>query len=330
LLLICITFLYYRVFCFYACPIGLLQDIVPSFKRSVTFLNKTGKLNYILFVLLFFISLFSVNALGLFDPLVIYARAVNAFIDPLPMYYGWFLLPIIGIIVLNIISKRLWCYYLCPLGAFFDGCNDIKTALKKNNTAPVNQKRRSVLASAIGGVLVGFGLSKAGSAYADKQLIRPPGALAESDFKKACLRCGNCIKACITKGLQPALFESGWDGMFSPRLIPRIGECDEYCNRCGNACPTGAIRSLPLEIKRNVQLGIAKVEKGKCLGWSGNKLCLICGEYCPYLAIEKHMKNGKIPCPIIKEDICRGCGLCEKQCPTHAIKVFQQGRRVML
>ena len=236
----------------------------------------------------------------------------------------WFLVIIISIFIATIISRRLWCYYVCPLGSFFDGCGDVRERLKKGSPRRVDIAKRNVIKSAVGGIVLGLGSKCIGSSYAPDDLIRPPGALREERFKDVCVRCGNCIKACITNGLQPTLYESGWDGILTPRLIPRIGECDEYCNRCGSACPTGAIRALPLAQKRNLQMGIAHVNRSLCLGWTENKLCFICGEFCSYLALERHMKDGRIPCPIVREDVCRGCGLCEKQCPTHAIKVYRR------
>ncbi|MGE5842560.1 MAG: 4Fe-4S binding protein, partial [Deltaproteobacteria bacterium] len=34
-------------------------------------------------------------------------------------------------------------------------------------------------------------------------LIRPPGALAETEFQARCVRCGECVKGCLTNTLQP-------------------------------------------------------------------------------------------------------------------------------
>ena len=316
--------LYKRWFCFNLCPLGFLQDILPSFNKQFYFLRKILRCNYYIFIVLFLLSLFFINMLGLFDPLVIYARFVNAFQKSFPHYYEWFLVLLMGITISTIFSRRMWCYYVCPLGAFFDGCSDLKARLKKIEGQKVDLTRRNVLITSFGGLIFSLGLKYVRSSYAKEDLIRPPGALNEERFKDMCIRCGNCIKACITNGLQPTLFEGGWDGMFTPRLVSRIGECDEYCNRCGISCPTGAIRPLPLAKKRNLQLGIAHVDRSICLGWTEDQLCFICGEFCPYLALERYMKDGRIPCPIVREDVCRGCGLCEKQCPTHAIKVYRK------
>lgn len=54
-------------------------------------------------------------------------------------------------------------------------------------------------------------------------LIRPPGALGEDEFVRHCVRCGECMKVCITNGLQPTLFEAGLEGLWTPILVPRLG-----------------------------------------------------------------------------------------------------------
>ncbi len=319
-----------RWFCFNICPLGFLQDLLPSFNKHLSFFKRVKGLNYFIFIILFLLSFFFINVLGLLDPLVIFARGVNAFQKPFPDYYIWFLVLIVVILIATIFSRRMWCYYFCPLGAFFDGCSGLKERLKRKEGGAlgVDVSKRNVIKATLGGFVLGLGFKLFGSSHVSKDLIRPPGSLDEEEFKDVCIRCGNCIKACITNGLQPSLFESGWDGMFTPRLVPRIGECDEYCNRCGISCPTGAIKPLDLSEKRNLQIGIASVDRSICLGWAENKLCFICGEFCPYLALERHMKGGRVPCPIVKEDVCRGCGLCEKQCPTHAIRVFRNTTQI--
>jgi len=221
--------------------------------------------------------------------------------------------------------KRFWCFGCCPLGTCFDFIASIKKIFSRSpKPAAQNPSRRTFLKICAASILLSVGLKKTSVAYVQNDLIRPPGSLPENHFKDICIRCGNCLKACITGGLQPTLFESGWNGIYTPRLIPRIGECDEYCTRCGEACPTQAIRALSLEEKRKQRIGLAVVDKKKCLGWNGKQHCFICGEFCPYSALDVYMKDGAIPCPIVKEDLCRGCGVCEKQCPTHAIKVYRK------
>lgn len=315
-----------RSFCFYVCPIGFLQDCIPSARTPLTLLRKYPALNYSIFFFLFILSLTGINALGLFDPLTIYARVVNAFPHESIVRVIIFCIPLIIILLVHMVWQRLWCFGCCPLGTCFDAAAAVKKGfLRIPSKTAENSSRRAFIKTSVAGLLLSFGLKRISAASVQNDLIRPPGALQEHHFKDMCIRCGNCLKACITGGLQPALFESGWDGIYTPRLVPRIGECDEYCTRCGEACPTQAIRALSLDEKRAQRIGLAAVDKKKCLGWENDQHCFICGEFCPYGALDGFMKNGNIPCPIVKADVCRGCGICEKQCPTHAIKVYRNG-----
>ncbi|MFO8058118.1 MAG: 4Fe-4S binding protein, partial [bacterium] len=91
----------------------------------------------------------------------------------------------------------------------------------------------------------------------DPLLIRPPGSLPEDEFKDRCVRCGECMKVCINNAIQPAFLQAGSEGTFSPVIVPRIGYCEYNCTLCGQVCPTGAIRELPLKEKQEVKIGRA-------------------------------------------------------------------------
>jgi polyferredoxin len=157
------------------------------------------------------------------------------------------------------------------------------------------------------------------------RLVRPPGALPEPDFLDACLRCAKCMKACPSGCLQPCVFESGPAGIWTPRAAGRVGGCERNCNTCGQVCPTGAIRSLPLEEKSYAIMGTAAVDRSRCIAWEQDKHCLVCDEACPYNAINAVRGPGAALCPSVDENICVGCGICESRCPiagAAAIQVF--------
>ncbi|MBP1717421.1 MAG: hypothetical protein H6Q43_859, partial [Deltaproteobacteria bacterium] len=106
-----------------------------------------------------------------------------------------------------------------------------------------------------------------GSGRRNNRLIRPPGALAEEKFVSACTGCGECLKVCPNNALQATFLEAGLAGFYTPRLVPRIGYCEEHCNFCGRVCPTEAIRHLPPEEKRLVQMGVAHIDKTRCIAF---------------------------------------------------------------
>ena len=147
-----------------------------------------------------------------------------------------------------------------------------------------------------------------------RQLIRPPGALPEDAFLRNCIRCGECMKSCVTNTLQPSLWESGFLGLWSPKLELRMAACEPNCNVCGKVCPTQAIRSLPMDEKTYAKIGTAVLRKETCLVWAQNKMCLICDEICPYNAIVFRPVEGYRR-PVVIASRCNGCGYCEQRCP---------------
>lgn len=58
-------------------------------------------------------------------------------------------------------------------------------------------------------------------------------------------------------------------------------------------------------------MGIAELDRCKCLVWVEQKLCLLCCEQCPVHAIEVDEKNR----PYVNTNLCVGFGGCEKGCP---------------
>jgi len=190
----------------------------------------------------------------------------------------------------------------------------------------VSLSRRRLLGAALAGVLLPA--VKEVDVLAknpDPLLIRPPGALREKDFLQHCVRCAECVQVCIGNGLQPALFQAGLDGMFSPMLVARSGYCEFNCTLCGQVCPSGAIRRLTIEEKRQLKIGHAWFDKNICLPYAKAIPCMVCEEHCPTpdKAIrfkEVAMKNEAgqeitIRQPYVVDELCIGCGICENKCP---------------
>jgi MauM/NapG family ferredoxin protein len=180
----------------------------------------------------------------------------------------------------------------------------------------VDFSRRGFLYSLAGGLGAGFLAMR--TPFALKQskhpLIRPPGAIPETEFLRTCIRCGECMKSCLTNTLQPCFWESGFSGLWTPKMDPRLAPCDQNCNVCGKVCPTQAIRSLSLEEKTHAKVGTAVLRKEMCLVWAENKICLICDEICPYNAIVFRPVEGYRR-PVVIPSKCNGCGFCEQRCP---------------
>lgn len=161
-------------------------------------------------------------------------------------------------------------------------------------------------------------------------IIRPPGSIKEVAFINRCVRCGNCMKVCITNGLQPTFTESGLSGIWTPRLVPEIGYCEFNCTLCGEVCPTDAITALTQEKKHKTKIGIAVINEKICLPFAEGKECIVCEEHCPTYkkAIQLksyRLKNKTLLKPSVVKKLCIGCAICQTKCPTRperAIKIF--------
>ena len=145
-----------RSFCGWVCPLGSTLDIwnriLPAGKRRG---NRRWKYAILLGVVL--LAIFSIQAVWLLDPLVIFTRSLALAIYPLSvwgveslinaffglpiteglafglwdLFQGWFiplnplqtallfttLLVFVGILTLEQLGRRFWCRVLCPLGA---------------------------------------------------------------------------------------------------------------------------------------------------------------------------------------------------------------------
>lgn len=213
------------------------------------------------------------------------------------------------------------CAEVCPE----DAIGFMKTAPSK--ALPFSPGRRALLTAAgLGVAAAPLMASEAIEKTGDPKRIRPPGALPEKEFLARCTRCGECMRVCIANGLQPAMHEAGFAGLWSPVLVPRIGYCEYNCTLCGQVCPTGAITRMEPEVKQKVRIGLADVDRSRCLPWKGESECIVCEEHCPTpqkaiflreeeVALAATGEVVKLQRPYVDENRCIGCGICETKCP---------------
>ncbi len=425
-ILIIITIILGRVFCGWACPLGTLNNMVGSIRRRNLNIVPPSwhRIKYFVLIFLVFSSLFSLQMVGIVDPLSLIIRSfsisiypllnlmVRAFFDTvyetdLPgvvtvsetvysglkstflsfsqphfrqaVFIGSIFMLILG---LNLVEKRFWCRYICPLGALLgvlsrasilkrsvsEGCTECGSCASvcpskaypdviggwkdsecyycyncddicpenavsfgfraEKITAGMDLGRRRVVVSAIAGVAT-VPLIRSTPALkigaSDPILLRPPGSLEEPKFLERCVKCGECMKVCITNGLQPTFLEAGLEGLWSPILVPLLGYCEYRCTLCGQVCPTGAIEPLTIDKKTRVVIGLAMLDKGRCLPWAHATPCIVCEEVCPTpkkaIWLENktvEARDGKkieVKQPHVDLKLCIGCGICENKCP---------------
>lgn len=145
-----------------------------------------------------------------------------------------------------------------------------------------------------------------------RTLLRPPGALPEEEFLRLCIRCGRCMAVCPNTAIQMTGLETGLRVWNTPHIVPRRQAC-MLCMKCTQACPTGALRSIPPDdesVRSRVKMGRASVDKSMCYSYQ-LRTCGVCIRACPFPGVA--MKTGIYEQPIVT-DACVGCGLCERAC----------------
>jgi len=195
----------------------------------------------------------------------------------------------------------------------------------------------------LGGLVWGAYLNKA---KASKLILRPPAALREDDFLRACIKCGACVQACpydTLKLAQPQEEIPVGTPYFDPRLVPCYMCVDVPCVP---ACPTHALdiqKLIPegeLESPQNMNVtkmdvGVAVIDEKSCIAYWGIQ-CDACYRACPLineaisLDFERNERTGKHAFlkPRIHPDICTGCGKCEHACVTEKAAIFVLPREV--
>jgi MauM/NapG family ferredoxin protein len=191
-------------------------------------------------------------------------------------------------------------------------------------------------AVAVTGGLRGWGSEARGAVGALP--VRPPGSVPEPEFLQMCIRCGECFKACPNNVLQAQGISKGLAGLWTPVVNADWAGCESSCNACGQVCPTGAIRPLPLEVKKATRMGLARVNHETCLPFAGDEACQLCVDECDaagYGAIEftrVHTQIGAdglpidgsgFSAPVVLAEKCVGCGLCQTRC--NAINAKHKG-----
>ncbi len=144
-----------------------------------------------------------------------------------------------------------------------------------------------------------------GSSVRVVPLLRPPHAVDEPSFLSGCTRCNKCIEACPHDaiGIAPERFRSAAGTPYIEPLAAPCWMCPD--TPCVPVCEPGVL-SFALPRK----MADALIQEHDCLAHQ-DTFCTICLEHCPVEGAITFENN----VPIIHQETCTGCGVCQHVCP---------------
>ncbi|PMV88448.1 MULTISPECIES: transcriptional regulator NosR [unclassified Pseudomonas] len=110
------------VFCGWLCPFGALQELIneaarklriPQYELPFAVHERLWAIKYIILLLLFGLSLESMSTAELFAEVEPFKTAVTLKFDR----QWWFVLYAVALLVINLFTRKVYCRYICPLGA---------------------------------------------------------------------------------------------------------------------------------------------------------------------------------------------------------------------
>jgi ferredoxin len=346
-----------RVWCGWICPLGAILNLFgPNGRTRVP--ERLRQAKYVLLLLILLPAFLGSLTLMFLDPLCVFVRALGGTVYPaiqrvigssaqvqrpiLPVLA----IPFLIVLGLNLIARRFWCRYLCPLGALL-GLLSRFSWIKRRVDRNVCKK------------------------WGDCVEECPMGTISKEDFTSdpaECIMCLDCKPPCpvgaVSFGKQPtpsAAPEAGrspslgpgheygfsrrqflaslgvgaaWAGLLStgmakqksPHVLRPPGATESEflskcvrCAQCVKVCPNSALQPSLFEGGlEGFWSPILVPRVGNC-----DYDCNACGQVCPSGAIPplslEEKRKAVIGTAFVDRNRCISCMICESECPVHAI-----------
>ncbi len=355
ILTVVLTIVFGRVWCGWFCPLGAVFELFGRKDRHFKWQN-LRKLKYVILAVVVVMAAFGSLAFLYFEPITIFIRGLTAIFKPvvqyvqledkkefiLPGFQWWAIaIPFVVALLLNLIEKRFWCRYLCPLGALValgSKFSWIKRFVNQDSCV------------------------KCGECAT----LCPMGAISpENDFKSdpaECIMCMDCAAPCPKLAITfPQGQLGGWGYEFDPGRREALGTLGAgalavgllsldvgnvkaakkevlrppgaifndflskciRCDQCIEACPTHYIQPAAFEAGwDSLYTPIVDPFLGYC-----DYDCNLCGQICPshaipFLTLEEKRKTS-MGWAQVNFDTCVRCMDCKDNCPYDCFELVE-------
>lgn len=346
LLTVAVTLVFGRVWCAWFCPLGAVLELFGFRGRRIGWQRLRGTKYVILFTILL-MAAFGSLAFMYFEPITMLIRGLTAGAVPLRDYIqfedkkdfiwpgvAWWLaaIPFVVALLLNLVEKRFWCRYLCPLGALIGLGSKISWIKRRVNQMSCVQCGDCAAVCPMGAI--------------------SPGKDYTSDPAE-CIMCMDCAPPCPKLAIT---FERGkplgWNYEFDPGrreafatvgvsaaaiglLAADVGEAkaakantlrppgvgDDFlakcirCDQCIEGCPGGILQpALGQGGWDSLFTPVMDPFSGFC-----DYDCNLCGQICPSQAIPpltlEQKRKAIIGIAQVNYEACVRCMDCVEYCP---------------